>query len=1107
MTRVFDNINEQLDAGLRSALASGERTDIAVGFFNLRGWRLLADVVDGFAGGDRCARVLVGMQQLPQDELRDALSLDPERTYVDQRKALKMRRQAAEEFRDQLMLGLPTESDRRALRDLSRQLRSGLVKVKLHLAHLLHAKLYLAHRPQDPATPIWAFVGSSNLTMAGLRYQGELNVDVTDDQAADALASWFEDRWNNRLSIDISEELADIIDDSWAREQLLDPYLIYLKIAYHVSQEARAGLAEYALPKDFRDILLPFQSAAVKIAARHLQKRGGVLLGDVVGLGKTLMATALARIMEDAQLAPRTLVICPPNLQRMWRDHVEDYNLNARVLSIGAVINELPELKRFPLIIVDESHNLRNREGKRYRVIRDYIAANDAKCILLSATPYNKSYHDLSAQLRLFVAEDEDLGLRPERALSDIGETEFARRHQCGLRTIAAFEYSEHADDWRDLMRLYLVRRTRSFIKNNYAETDPESGRQYLQFASGDRFAFPDRVPLNLAVPSRDDDPYAALYSQDVVDVINALSLPRYGLGNYIQASGTSPPTSVEAQTIEELGRAGRRLMGFCRTNLFKRLESSGEAFLLSVQRHVLRNRVVLHALDNELPIPIGAQEPRLWHPDEDDQDLEQSTLTTEDDSPAEVVTAAADAARAYEEFSTRWAHRFKWLSSHLFGPELREHLSVDIEALEALLAEHSPWDPKADGKLITLTELLAERHPDEKVLVFSQFADSVRYLGRELARAGIRGVETVDGHSEDPTDKAQRFSPRSNTPHGASFQEPSIPIRVLVSTDVLSEGQNLQDAAIVVNFDLPWAIVRLIQRAGRVDRIGQHAETIRCYSFEPAEGVEKIILLRKRVRTRLRESGEVLGTDEQFFVDAEESQTVDLYNERSGVLDDTDDEDVDLGSFAFEIWKQATKDNPKLRATVEELPDVVYSGKAAPEAGSLAFIRTAQDNDALVWLTSDGAVLSESPIAVLNAAACPPDTGALDPGDRHLDLVATAVRHAVREERLVGGGLGRPSGARFRAYERLKSYVEHNDGTLLVSEELKRAVEDIYRSPLRPIATDTINRQLRAGISDEELGHLVVELRADDRLVVSQDEDVLTEPRVVCSLGLVADG
>ncbi len=162
-------------------------------------------------------------------------------------------------------------------------------------------------------------------------------------------------------------------------------------------------------------------------------------------------------------------------------------------------------------MIIDESHNLRNRDGKRYRAIHEYVQANDSKCILLTATPYNKTYLDLANQLRLFVPEDADLGIRPERLLRELGETEFIRRHQAPVRSLAAFEHTHYADDWRDLMRLYLVRRTRSFIQDNYAETD-DDGRKYLTFEDGTRSYFPARRPITVEFGLDDanpDDQYA----------------------------------------------------------------------------------------------------------------------------------------------------------------------------------------------------------------------------------------------------------------------------------------------------------------------------------------------------------------------------------------------------------------------------------------------------------------------------------------------------------------------------------------------------------------------------------------------------------------------
>ena len=272
-------------------------------------------------------------------------------------------------------------------------------------------------------------------------------------------------------------------------------------------------------------------------------------------------------------------VLCPKNLVNMWEDYREEYRLLGRVLSISQVINTLPDLRRYRLVMIDESHNLRNREGKRYQAIQEYIHENESKVILLSATPYNKTYLDLSNQLRLFVDETEDLGIRPEQYIKSLGGIiEFNSKHQSGIRTLQAFEHSEYIDDWRELMRRYLVRRTRSFIMDNYAETDPETKRKFLLFSDGTPSYFPTRVPKTITFTIDDKDPddtYAQLYSPSVVNVISSLKLARYGLANYIVDTPSEPPTEAEQRQLQDLSRGGQRLMGFCRTNLFKRLESS----------------------------------------------------------------------------------------------------------------------------------------------------------------------------------------------------------------------------------------------------------------------------------------------------------------------------------------------------------------------------------------------------------------------------------------------------------------------------------------------------------------------------------------------------
>lgn len=1125
MPRIFDNIDLSLLPALQETLGVSSRADFCVGYFNLRGWHGLAPYVDRWGGdGDQC-RVLIGMQRLPHDELRESLSLLDGNPGIDNQTAHRLRLQLAEQLRQQLTMGVPTNADEGTLRHLAAQLRAKKVVVKLFLRHPLHAKLYLLFR-DDPINPIIGYLGSSNLTFAGLAGQGELNVDVLDHDASLKLKKWFEDRWHDRFCVDISNELVEIIEESWAREDLIPPYHVYLKMAYHLSYEARAGLSEFRIPRIFGQRLFEFQTAAVKIAAHHLNKRNGVLIGDVVGLGKTLMATAIARIFEE-DYGLETLILCPKNLVRMWEDYREEYQLRARVLSLSRVIRELPDLRRYRLIIIDESHNLRNREGKRYRAIQEYIRANDSKCVLLSATPYNKTYLDLSNQLRLFVEEEQDLGIRPEKLLRNLGEVEFSRRHQASPRTLAAFDKSEYADDWRDLMRLYLVRRTRSFIQDNYAETDPDTGRKFLTYEDGNKSFFPTRIPKTIKFKIDENSPndqYARLYAKDVVDTVNALNLPRYGLGNYVVPSPHSPPTPAEARHVQDLSRAGKRLMGFCRTNLFKRLESNGAAFLQSLERHILRNYVYLHAIQQGLPLPLGPQDAEMLDSrftDEDMDEAQGSMFDPEDeeqnDTPdgtpsAEVsswtpATFEARAAEIYAEYTASYRRRFKWLRPDLFVKALEEDLQDDVVALLQVLERSGPWDPRHDAKLEALHELLTVRHPEQKVLVFTQFADTVRYLEAQLQARGVEALAGVTGDSSDPTLLAWRFSPESNDKRGSSSARPEL--RVLVATDVLSEGQNLQDCATVVNFDLPWAIIRLIQRAGRVDRIGQKAEEIHCYSFLPADGVERIINLRRRVRTRLKENAEVVGADEAFFEDDQDDQAVlNLYNEKAGILDGDIDDEVDLASHAYQIWKNAVDDDPRLQKIIPELPDVIFSSRAhqpvdqRPE-GVLVFIRTPDGTDALAYVGKDGKSITESQLEILSVAACKPGTPAKAHHETHHQLVEAGVRHIVQEEKRVGGQLGRPSGARYRTYTRLKPYAEEVRGTLFERDGLHKAIDDIYRYPLRQSAVDTLNRQLRSGVDDATLADLVIALREDDRLCVVDPDTEVQEPRIICSLGL----
>lgn len=1153
MPRIFDNINDYLNVALRNSLEKAHRADFCVGYFNLRGWKEMDAQIEAFSGEgeDRC-RLLVGMTISEDLELRRTLDvIPPER--IDNRESIERKRRLAESFRRQLCYGVPTDADEAGLRRLLGQLRAGKVVVKLFTRHPLHAKLYLAYR-QDADNPMTGYVGSSNLTFAGLGKQGELNVDVVEHDAARKLAAWFKECWEDRFCADITQELIEILEQSWAREELIPPYHIYLKMAYVLSQEARTGIAEEVLPEKFEQTLFPYQKDAVKIAASRLKERKGVLIGDVVGLGKTITATAVASLFNIP-----TLVICPKNLEQMWKDYAHDYVVPMEVLPISQAARLINERRHYGLVIVDESHNLRNREGQRYRYVREYIEMVEPKVILLSATPYNKTYQDLASQLRLFVDPEMDLGIAPEALIREKGQM-FLNEKECRARTLRAFELSEYADDWRELMRLYLLRRTRSFIKSRHTKRDPENNRDYLLFSDGRRSYFPVRRPRTLAFktdPKDSTDLYAQLYSDAVAKPIAGLALPRYGLGVYENLTTSAERTPLEREILQNLSRGGKRLMGFCRVGLFKRLESSGNVFIQSLERHILRNFIFLHAIENNLPLPIGSQDvemldARITDTDEENEfdweDSESSTgvppvfCESGTDLPPVKTTAgtavphsrelrSSDAFRqraadVYDGYRRHAEGRFQWIESRHFTAELARDLQGDADTLIRVLQKHGQWDPMCDNKLKLLKQLVARDHGNEKVLVFTQFADTARYLAHELQSAGVEGVAAVTGDTDNPTAFAYRFSPQSNNrPVGQASE-----LRVLVATDVLSEGQNLQDAHVIVNYDLPWAIIRLIQRAGRVDRIGQKHDEILCYSFLPADGVENIIRLRERVKNRLNANAEVVGSDEAFFEDQESLQTLDdLYHEKEGILDgDEEGGEVDLASEAYQIWKDAIDADPALEKIVPALPDVVYSarpwkqsgtgvppvnstaGTAVPHSelpeGVVVFLQTAEGNCALAWMDTQGRSVTESQHRIMRAARCQPDTPALPHAPNHHELTGKGVKLIIEENRTIhntAGTLGSRHGIRYRVYEAVRQHLEHVRGEIFDTAALRKALQLIYENPLTEKAKTVLGQHLKIKSSPQSLGSAVQALYEENELCLDKHRTSRTSAQLICSLGL----
>jgi superfamily II DNA/RNA helicase len=491
--------------------------------------------------------------------------------------------------------------------------------------------------------------------------------------------------------------------------------------------------------------------------------------------------------------------------------------------------------------------------------------------------------------------------------------------------------------------------------------------------------------------------------------------------------------------------------------------------------------------------------------------------------------TITQSAPRALRFVPQQYHDRFHWLHPRFFRPELKEALRSDAEALLHVLERAGEWNPNSDAKLQALYELVAQRHRNEKVLIFTQFADTALYLHEQLRARGVEDIAVVTNQKGDPEELARRFSPSTN----GGLRTGETELRVLIATDVLAEGQNLQDAHIVVNYDLPWAIVRLIQRAGRVDRIGQKHDTILVYSFLPAEGVERIIRLRQRLTHRLQQNQEVIGTDESFFGEEAAARLRDLYTEKAGTLDEEGaDEDIDLASLALQVWNSASTEDQKAAL---ELPPIVSATRALSETevgahnppGVVTYLRYPDGTDALIRVDEQGNLVSQSLSAIFRTIACSPDTPALERAENHHELVARCVQIATQEQATPGGQLGSLRSMRRKLWERLNSTANTykrtrisarrapilSRGTACLSSEQQQQLDAvlnlIWRYPLKSSAQEAISRQMRLGISDSDLLNLVARRAEEGSLceVTQEETSEPPEPQIICSLGLVKPG
>ncbi|MFI5734019.1 helicase-related protein [Kribbella sp. NPDC051587] len=1100
MPSIFDNLTDEsrLGPALRGDLSNFDSVDVATGYLDLRGWSGFADIVATKHQGESnrpIARALIGM--VMPSEAAAMLSglqeqVQPAAYGADVNsleKAMAAKELLVRHLRNQLMRGLPNQTQQRVLQQLRAQLASGAVEMKVFTDAPLHGKTYIFHAPGNPYLEKRAYVGSSNLTAAGFYRNLELNIDVVDAQATERLSGWFEDRWSAPFSLKITAEIIDLIEDSWASERQPTPYEVYLKVCHSLSEDAREGMG-YVLPPSMQNLLLDYQETAVRTLARRIVRRGGTMLGDVVGLGKTLTAVATALMLEAAE-DYSTLVLCPKNLERMWEEHLERYELTgARVIPYSMADKRLPELKRFHLVICDESHNLRNNTTKASEAIREYVRRNGSKVLLLTATPYNLAFADVANQIGLYIDDDEDLGIQPTVALGK--DPALADKVDGKVTTLAAFRRSEEPEDWKRLMSDHLVRRTRSFVKRtakkeHVVQADGTAADQeYLQFANGQRFYFPNRVAKPLSHSFAADDPARLMEEDDTLDAIRDLTLPRYRLAEYDDPK--APHAERDVRTLADI-RSGRgNVSGFVRIGLFKRLSSSGHSFILSLQRQRARNDLFIYAIDQRLDVPLGS--------------FSDHQFMVSDRELDDEIDLHGSMDIRYNDLQRKLPPSTKWLSTKIFKKALRKDLERDNRILTELLQGFGAWDSSKDSKINALVDLLRTEHPGEKVLVFTEYVDTAGYIADALRESGIENVGLATGETEDAAGIARRFSPDSNRLPGAAEARDEVedPVDVLVATDVLSEGQNLQDSHIVVNYDLPWAIIRIIQRAGRVDRIGQKAEEVFIYLITH-EKVEQATRLRQRIRQRLGDNAAAFGSDERFFGDEDEINIIDdLYK---GSIPDDDQLDASEGeadavSEAWLVWSRAKDDKPELARKVAWMQDMVHSTRDPYDhetrSGVTCYASTTSGVDAFAMSYSDmeGNLVERliTPLEALHIFRAQESTPTAELRTDHFERETRLVRDRLTTEMVAAGNL---RGIRKWVVERL--------GGTIFGADASEALSAMMDRPLTEYASARLRQARRGRYGDQDLADLVKQLHEDERLAIGTSER--DEIKIVCSIGV----
>lgn len=760
-------------------------------------------------------------------------------------------------------------------------LRRDSVEVRIFTGPFLHAKAYIFERV--------SFVGSGNFTPSGLTRNSELLLASTSEGASRSLHEWFDAKW--AVGEEYTTGLIEALEASKFGTKSYLPFDVFMKALYEYFRNRITIRYDQQAVVD----LAQFQEEGRAEAIRLLDAWNGVLIADAVGLGKTYIGLSLLEheLMHKRgkRRIPRALIICPAQLRdSVWIPRIEEYGIpGARVISqeeLGQADFDWKLYTSYDVVLVDESHNFRNPGTNRYSNLSKLIAGGKKKrIILMTATPVNNTLYDLYHQI-LLLAHNND---RHYRAIGINNLRQYFKAARDG--GIEIF----------DLLEATTVRRSRSDIRRRQ-----ETGERVV--VNNIEVQFPKRALARLDYDL--DGTYQGFY-HELVAAIDRLHLVAYNIDAFAIA---------ETLETKQANQRNTALIALMKMLFLKRLESSATAFAVSITRqarfqdrflNLLRQGKLLNAAIFRKIVALEGEE-------EERPEQIQSII----DSLPIVPATAFDTNR------------------------IGELVANDIATLQTMLAMLSAVRTQTehhDDKLHQVKELLASTLKGQKVLIFTSYHDTARYLYDELqsdsfwqAAAGTPTLGIITGETR-PSDRGTiiaRFAPLANTD---LMTRPRVEtasgeaIQILISTDVLAEGQNLQDAGIILNYDLHWNPVRLIQRAGRIDRIGSRFTSITIYNAFPEQGLEELLGLVRRLAERITNIDRSIGLDASVLGEAISDRSLEqlrrLHNNDQQVLFDleaqaelisTEDMKFPLISYIQQIGQ----------ATVADIPMGIHSGK-----------------------------------------------------------------------------------------------------------------------------------------------------------------------------------